>query len=118
MSSAPTYKATLELFELLSGSPADTHWRALLRIATASDAAWTLFEPFLEMEQRRVEMEEIEQALPGLNLIQARLVGLALHFYQGYGAVDMAALAEGLDTQHWEAVLEALEIYRAGFVEH
>jgi hypothetical protein len=115
MLNSPDYEEALELFELLSGSAADTHWRALLRIATASDAAWTLFEPFLDMEHRRVEMEGIEQALPGLNLTQARLVGLALHFYQGYGAVDMAALAEGLDTQHWEAVLEALAIYRAGF---
>lgn len=115
MLNSPDYQEALELFELLSNTPPDTHWRALLRIATASDAAWTIFEPFLEMEQRRVEMEEIEQALPGLNLIQARLVGLALHFYQGYGAVDMAALAENLDSRHWFAVLEALEIYRAGF---
>jgi hypothetical protein len=115
MLNSPDYEGVLQFFELLSGTPPDTHWRALLRIATASDAAWTLFEPFLDMEHRRVELEEIEQALPGLNLIQARLLGLALHLYQGYGAVDMAALAEGLDTQHWEAVLEALEIYRAGF---
>jgi hypothetical protein len=114
MVESPSYEAALELFELLSGVPADPRWRAFLRVATASDAAWTLFEPFLEMEYRRVDLEGLEQALPELSANEARLVGLALHFYQGYGAVDLAALAENLDSRHWFAVLEALEIYRAG----
>jgi len=41
-------------------------------------------------------------------------VQLALHLYQGCGEVNLVALAERLDAQHWQAVLEALQIYRSG----
>lgn len=115
MNQAPSYESALELFELLSGTPPDAHWRALLCLATASDAAWALFEPYLDMEYRRVDIEVIEQTLPELSANEARLVGLALHLYQGYGCVDLATLAEGLDSGTWMAVMEALQIYRAGF---
>lgn len=37
MSETPTYSATLDLFRLFSGSEPDTHWKAFLRVATASD---------------------------------------------------------------------------------
>lgn len=46
----PDYEDTLELFQLLSRLPPDTHRRALLRMATANDATWARFEPFRDME--------------------------------------------------------------------
>lgn len=114
MNTSPDYDEALELFELLSGTPPDTHWRALLRVATASHETWALFEPYLDMEHRQVNMEALEHTLPTLSSGEARLVGLALHLYRGYGCVDIASLAEGVDSLSWFAILEALKIYRAG----
>jgi hypothetical protein len=117
MAESPSYEASLELFELLAGVAPDAHWQALLCIATASNQTWALFGPYLQMDERRVDLEGLAQSYPGLSASQARLVGLALNLYQGYGGADMAALAQDLDRPHWLAVLRALEIYRAGLGE-
>ncbi len=116
MQGTPSYEAALELLELLSGVPANAHWRALLKIATASSDTWAIFEPYLQLDSRRVDLESLTLLRPVLGANEDHLVNLAIHLFLGYGSVDMAALAEGLDGRYWLAALEALEEYRAGFV--
>jgi len=110
----PGYPEVLDYFERLSGRPPDARWRALLRLASTSGVTWELFGPYLHMEHQQMDVEGLEQLLPELNSAETRLVQLALHLYQGCGEVSLVALAERLDAQHWQAVLEALQIYRSG----
>jgi len=88
----PGYPEVLDYFERPSGRPPDARWRALLRLASTSGVTWELFGPYLHMEHRQMDVEGLEQ-LPELNSAETRL---------------------RLDAQHWQAVLEALHIYRSG----
>lgn len=62
-----------------------------------------------------MDVGALEQTLPELSANEARLVGLALHLYQGYSTVEMTALAKNLDHPYWFVVSEALERYCRGF---
>jgi len=87
----PGYPEVLDYFERPSGRPPDARWRALLRPASTSGVTWELFGSYLHMEHQQMDVEGLE--LPELNSAETRL---------------------RLDAQHWQAVLEALQIYRSG----
>ena len=91
MKRPPGYPEVLDYFERPSGRPPDARWRALLRPASTSGVTWELFGPYLHMERQQMDVEGLE--LPELNSAETRL---------------------RLDAQHWQAVLEALQIYRSG----
>ena len=113
MKRLPGYPEVLDHFERLSGRPPDARWRALLRPASTGGVTRELFGPYLRMEHQQMDVEGLE-LLPELNSAETRLVQLALHLCQGCGEVSLVALAERLDAQHWQAVLEAWQIYRSG----
>ena len=91
MKRPPGYPEVLDYFERPSGRPPDARWRALLRPASTSGVTWELFGSYLHMEHQQMDVEGLE--LPELNSAETRL---------------------RLDAQHWQAVLEALQIYRSG----
>ena len=91
MKGLPGYPEVLDYFERPSGRPPDARWRALLRPASTSGVTWELFGSYLHMEHQQMDVEGLE--LPELNSAETRL---------------------RLDAQHWQAVLEALQIYRSG----
>ena len=95
MKGLPGYPEVLDHFERPSGRPPDARWRALLRPASTSGVTWELFGPYLHMEHRQMDVEGLE-LLPELNSAETRL---------------------RLDAQHWQTVLEALQIYRSGVEE-
>lgn len=115
MSETPTYPAPVDLFHLFSGEEPDTHWKAFLRVATASDTVWRIFSLWIDLERQEVNLEELQAQLGYLSSGEALMVELVLNLYNAQGNVDMAALASTLDTVHWEVALEALHIYRQGF---
>ena len=95
MKRLPGYPEVLDYFERLSGRPPDARWRALLRLASTSGVTWELFGPYLHMERQQMDVEGLE-LLPELYSAETRL---------------------RLDAQHWQTVLEALQIYRSGVEE-
>jgi len=90
----PGYPEVLDHFERLSGRPPDARWRALLRPASTSGVTWELFGPYLHMEHQQMDVEGLE-LLPELNSAETRLVQLALHLYQGCGAVSLGRWPSG-----------------------
>ena len=92
MKRLPGYPEVLDHFERLSGRPPDARWRALLRPASTGGVTWELVGPYLHMGHQQMDVEGLE-LLPELNSAETRL---------------------RLDAQHWQAVLEALQIYRSG----
>jgi len=107
------YEAAIAAYEVATGEPPDRRWRALLRLATADALLWAWVRPRLSYATGVARLDGRDARGAALGPAQRLLLGVARCLYQGQGAVDLAAVAEGLDGVQFGAVLAALDAYRA-----
>ncbi len=111
--SAATYAAACAAYLAATGGPPERRWRALLRLATADPVLWAWVEPRLSYATGVARLDGRDARGAALGPAQRLLLGVARSLYQGQGAVDLAAVADGLDGARFGAVLAALDAYRS-----
>lgn len=108
----PRYEAALQAYRLQRrGTEPDTHWKALLLIATATPSLWEKVRPYLELDRGNAHLERFkaEQDLSGG---ERRLIELAHNLHNGGCKVDIGDLIDTLDSTLWPVALEAMLIRR------
>ncbi len=108
-----TYAAACAAYLAATGGPPERRWRALLRLTTADPVLWAWVQPRLSYATGVARLDGRDARGAALGPAQRLLLGVARNLYQGQGAVDLAAVAEGLDGARFGAVLLALDAYRA-----
>lgn len=105
------YQHALQQYRFARRIEADKYWRCMLLLTTVTAGLWEKVEPHLDMKRGDAWLDRVQQQ-EYLSGSEAGLLALARNLYNQAETVDIAELANTLDEDNWQLVLEALRIYR------
>lgn len=105
------YKHVLQQYRFARRIEADKYWRCMVLLCTVTPSLWEKVEPHLDMKRGDAFLDQVQQQ-EYLSSSEAGLLSLARNLYNQAVTVDIAELANTLDEDNWQLVLEALKIYR------
>lgn len=104
------YEDAVDAYQRARGAYPDRYWRALLRLLTAREDLWRRVAPYVDLKHGEARLHKLR----GLSHGEQLLVAVARNLWGGYGqAIDLADLADTLDAELFELVLETLREYRS-----